>query len=358
MMESTDGIELVASEGLAGWLDQQQVSLVFGTPPGKLWLVGLDEQGELAVFDRELDKVMGLASTDGNVLWVATRYEIWRFENVLPEGGSSDDGHDRVFVPRQVYVTGDVNAHDLAVDGGGRDIWVNTRFGCLASVSEEWSFVPRWWPPFLPGPEPGDRCHLNGLAMRDGRPHWVTCVGPVAEVDGWRNGRRDQGVVIDVGSGEVVTSGLSMPHSPRWDGHDLWVANAGCGELGVIDPANGHYQTVVFAPGFLRGLCLVGDYAVVGSSRPRAGDLYSGLPLDDALERNGEEPHLGLFVVDTNAGEVVEWLLVEGPVRELFDVFALPGVRRPMAVGLFSDEIRQNIWLSDLSETHLRPAPV
>jgi uncharacterized protein (TIGR03032 family) len=346
---SSDGIDLVASDGFAAWLVQEKVSLVFGTPPAKLWLIGVDEHGELAVFDRQLDKVMGLASAGGDALWVATRYEIWRFENVLAEGAFTDDGHDRVFVPRQQYVTGDVNVHDLALDADGRDLWVNTRFGCLASVSEEWSFVPRWWPPFLSGPRPGDRCHLNGVAMRDGRPHWVTCVSPVPDVDGWRHGRRDGGVVIEVSSGEVVTSGLSMPHSPRWDGTRLWVTNAGCGELGVVDPGTGRYEAVVFAPGFLRGLCLVGDYAVVGSSRPRRGDLYSGLALDDVLERSGEQPRLGLFVVDARAGRIVEWLLIEGPVRELFDVLALPGVRRPMAIGLASDEVRRNIWLPDLS---------
>jgi uncharacterized protein (TIGR03032 family) len=184
----------------------------------------------------------------------------------------------------------------------------------------------------------------------------VTSVSRGTEVDAWRDGRRDQGVVIDIPSGEVVTAGLSMPHSPRWDGERLWVANAGRGELGVVDAGTGRFEPVVFAPGFLRGLCLVPDrdgnarYAIVGSSRPRHGDMYSGLHLDDELARRGEEPRLGLFVVDTRRGEIVEWLLVEGPVRELFDVLALPGVRRPMAIGLFTDEIRSHVWLPDLTE--------
>jgi uncharacterized protein (TIGR03032 family) len=351
--DSPDGIELLASEGLAEWLATQNVSLVFGTPPAKLWLIGVDEGGELAVFDRQLDKVMGLASDGRHRLWVATRYEIWRFENVLPEGGLSDDGHDRVFVPRQQYVTGDVNAHDMALDGAGRDLWVNTRFGCLASVSDTCSFVPRWWPSFLGGPEAGDRCHLNGLAVRDGDAFAVTCVSPALEVDAWREGRRDKGVVIDVASGEIVVSGLSMPHSPRWDGQRLWVANAGRGELGIVDLDAGQFESVVFAPGFLRGLCVVGDYAVVGSSKPRHGGIYSGLPLDELLEKTGDDPHLGLFIVDTKAGQIKEWLLIEGPVQELFDVLALPGVRRPKAIGLFTPDIRSNVWLSESEQGHL-----
>lgn len=342
-----DDVELLASEGFAEWLVRQEVSLVFGTPPAKLWLVGVDEKGQLAVFDRSLDKVMGLASDGNDRLWVATRYEIWRFENVLAPGATTRDGHDRLFVPRLMSTVGNVNIHDLALEGDGRDLWVNTRFGCLASTSDSASFVPRWHPPFLPGPAPGDRCHLNGLAMIDGVAAYVTCVSQSTEVDGWRDGRRDQGVVIDVAENEVVARGLSMPHSPRWWGGRLWVANAGTGELGTIDTDRQQFEPVTFGPGFLRGLCFVGDYAVVGSSKPRRGDIYSGLALDGALEARNMQPHLGLFVVDLQSGELVHWLLVEGAVRELFDVCALPGVRRPAAIGLLGGEVRADLWFDD-----------
>ncbi len=342
-----DEVQLLASEGFAEWLANQEVSLVFGTPPAKLWLVGVDQRGQLAVFDRSLDKVMGLASDGKDRLWVATRYEIWRFENVLAPGATTGEGHDRLFVPRAMSTVGNVNIHDLALEGDGRDLWVNTRFGCLASTSESASFVPRWHPPNLAGPTPGDRCHLNGLAMIDGAAAYVTCVSQSIEVDGWRDGRRDQGVVIDVASGDVVARGLSMPHSPRWWRGKLWVANAGTGELGTVDTARQEFEPVAFGPGFLRGLCFVGEYAVVGSSKPRRGDIYSGLALDDALEARHMQPHLGLFVVDLTTGELVHWLLVEGSVRELFDVCALPGVRRPAALGLLGGEVRSDLWFDD-----------
>lgn len=343
-----DDVELVASEGLAEWLVRQEVSLVFGTPPAKLWLLGVDEDGALAVFDRQLDKVMGIATdAAAGTLWIATRYEIWRFENVLPAGGTTDAGHDRLFVPRHLSAVGNVNIHDLGVEAGRRDLWVNTRFGCLASTTDRASFVPRWYPPFLAGPAPGDRCHLNGLAMEDGRAAYVTCVSRSTEVDGWRDGRRDQGVVLDVESGEVVAGGLSMPHSPRLHRGTLWLANAGTGELGTVDVERGRFEPVAFGPGFLRGLCFAGDYAVVGSSKPRRGDIYSGLALEDALEQRGMEPHLGVFVVDLRSGELLHWLLVEGRVRELFDVCALPGVRRPAAIGLIGDEVRTDLWFDE-----------
>jgi uncharacterized protein (TIGR03032 family) len=342
-----DDVQLIASEGLAEWLVGQKVSLAFGTPPAKLWMVGVDDDGQLAVFDRELDKVMGLASDSTERLWVATRYEVWRFENVLAPGALTDDGHDRLFVPRRMSTVGNVNIHDVGIEEDGRDLWVNTRFGCLASTSDSASFVPRWHPPFLSGPQQGDRCHLNGLAMVEGVAAYVTCVSNTTEVDGWRNGRRDQGIVIDVASGELVAHGLSMPHSPRWREGRLWVANAGTGELGTINLESGIFEPLMFGPDFLRGLCFVGDYAVVGSSKPRRGGIYSGLALDDALEARGMEPHLGIFIVDVRSGDLVHWLLVEGQVRELFDVCALPGVRRPAVIGLLGGEVRSDLWFND-----------
>jgi uncharacterized protein (TIGR03032 family) len=345
--QGSDDLELIASDGLAEWLHQAEVSLVFGTPPAKLWLLGLDGRGEISIFDRSLDKVMGLAHDGAHRLWIATRFEIWRFENALPQGQVTDDGHDRLFVPRAVYPVGDVNIHDLCIEADGRDLWVNTRFGCLASTSETTNFVPRWSPPFLDGVHPGDRCHLNGLAMRDGVATWVTCVSQSTEVDGWRDGRRDQGVVIDVQSGDVVASGLSMPHSPRWYNGQLWVANAGTGEVGVIDFAAGKFEPVAFIPGFARGMCHIGKYAVVGSSKPRRTGIYSGLELDEALERRNLRPHLGIFILDLEAGELVHWLLIEGDVLELFDVCALPGARQPAAIGLLTDEIQRELWFDD-----------
>lgn len=179
--------------------------------------------------------------------------------------------------------------------------------------------------------------------MRDGRAAYVTTVSQTADVDGWRRHRHDGGTVIDVATDEIVCTGLSMPHSPRWHDGRLWLANAGTGELGYVDLATGRFVPVCFVPGFVRGLCFVGDYAVIGSSKPRYGDLYSGLALDDRLEASGEEPCLGLFVIDLRTGEIAEWLLIEGPVRELFEVVALPGVRTPKAMGLLSDEITRNI---------------
>src|SRR5690606_3645163 len=81
--------------------------------------------------------------------------------------------HDAVYVPRQKHITGDIDIHEMAFDGDGKLWFVNTRFSCLCVRDFDHSFVPIWRPPFVSAYAPEDRCHLNGLAMRDGKPRYV-----------------------------------------------------------------------------------------------------------------------------------------------------------------------------------------
>ena len=117
---------------------------------------------------------MGL-SVRGRDLAVATRESIWflRQEPEIAPQLEPSGAHDACFVPRRSHVTGDIRCHEIA---WVRDeLWiVNTRFCCLAHVSERYSFEPVWKPPFVSEIVPEDRCHLNGLAMVDGRPKYVT----------------------------------------------------------------------------------------------------------------------------------------------------------------------------------------
>jgi uncharacterized protein (TIGR03032 family) len=133
------------------------------------------------------------------------------------------------------------------------ELWfVNTRFSCLCTLDPSSSFVPRWRPPFVSVLEPTDRCHVNGLAMEEGAPRFVTALGETDTVVGWRARKARGGVLLDVPTGEVVVSGLSMPHSPRLYAGRLWACEAGAGTLGVVDPASGRFEAVAAVPGFTR----------------------------------------------------------------------------------------------------------
>jgi uncharacterized protein (TIGR03032 family) len=288
---------------------------------------------------------MGLCS-DGQTLWLATLFQLWRLENLLRPGEAYQD-HDRLYVPKTGHTTGDLDVHDVAVDGSGRPVFVATRFGCLATLNRHASFTPLWRPPFLSKLAPEDRCHLNGLALQGGRPRYVTAVAQSDVADGWRDHRRGGGVVLEVPSGRVVARGLSMPHSPRFCRGRLWLLDSGTGFVGSLDPARGEFERLTFCPGYLRGLALHGDYAVVGLSRPRHDKTFGGLPLDEELAKRGAEARCGLQVIDLRSGDVAHWVRLEGLVSELYDVVVLPGVCRPMALGFKSDEIQRAIAVGD-----------
>ena len=113
-------------------------------------------------------------------------------------------------MPREGRVTGRTDIHDIGIgeiDGVRAPVFVNTLFSCLATVSDEASFRPLWRPPVHQRAGAEDRCHLNGLAMDGARPAYVSAVSRSDVADGWRERRRDGGVVIDVASGEIVASG-------------------------------------------------------------------------------------------------------------------------------------------------------
>jgi len=339
-------VEVTGSPRVAAWLVEHQLSLAFTTyQSGKLFLLGGDPDGRLAVFERTFDRAMGLWA-DGQTLWLGTRYQVWRFENLL-QPGQTHQGHDRLYVPTVGHTTGDLDAHDLAVEASGRVVFVATGFGCLATFAERASFAPLWRPPFLSKLAPEDRCHLNGLALVDGRPRYVTAASTSDVADGWRDRRRDGGVVLDVADGRVVAVGLSMPHSPRWYRGRLWLHDSGTGRFGSVDPARGEFEPLAFCPGYLRGLAFAGDYAVVGLSRPRRDKTFGGLALQEELERRNADARCGLLVIDLRSGDVAHWVRVEGLVTELYDVAVLPGVRRPMALGFKTDEIQRLIAVGE-----------
>ena len=312
--------KLTASRQFTAWLADQCVSLAFTTyQTGKLLLIGLRPDGRLSVFERTFNRCMGLWASP-QTLYMSSLYQLWRFDDAL-EPGQLHNGYDRLYVPQLGYTTGDLDIHDIAVDGGGRVIFVNTLFSCLATVSERHSFVPLWRPPFV-----------SKLAA---------AVSRTDVADGWRERRGDGGCVIDVASGEIVVSGLSMPHSPRVHRGKLWLLESGTGQFGPVDVGAGRFEPMTFCPGYARGLGFVGDYAVVALSKPRDNKTFSGLALGDNLAARDAEPRCGLLVIDLKRGDIVHWVRIEGIVEELYDVAVLEGVARPMALGFRSDEIRR-----------------
>jgi uncharacterized protein (TIGR03032 family) len=339
-------VEISGSRQFTAWLTEQNLSLAFTTyRAGKLFFVGLNPDGKLSIFERTFERCMGLHASDSGLV-MSSLYQLWRFENALPPD-EAHEGYDRAYVPQVGYITGDLDIHDVTLDPDDRPIFVNTLFSCLATTDERHSFTPLWQPPFISKLAAEDRCHLNGLALHEGRPRFVTAVSQSDVADGWRDFRRDGGCVIDVPSSTVIAGGLSMPHSPRIYQGKLWLLDSGNGNFGFLDLDTGKFETVTFLPGYGRGLAFHGDFAVVGLSLPRGTRTFEGLALEENMAAKNVEPRCALHVIDLRTGDAVHWLRIDGIVEELYDVVTLPGVRRPMAIGFRTDEVRRVITVGD-----------
>ncbi|HEV3166619.1 MAG TPA: TIGR03032 family protein, partial [Isosphaeraceae bacterium] len=273
---------------------------------------------------------------------LATKYEVTLLADA--PGLASDylehqpGRYDSLFLPRVTYHTAELNVHDVAF--GEDDLWlVATRFGCLATPSADFNLEPRWRPAFLTEIAPEDRCHLNGLALEDGRPKYVTAFGESDVSGGWRERKVGGGIVIDVASGEIVMRGLSMPHSPRTHQGKLWVLNSAKGELLRVDPASGAGEVVCSLPGYLRGLCFCGRTALVGMSKFRERRQFGELPIHERFQAL----LCGVAAVDLDSGQVVGRFEFTEGCTEIYDVQFLPEMRRPMILNLSHQAVREAI---------------
>ena len=341
-MSSTPSFEILTSRNFASWLISQHASITFTTyQVGKVFMIGINPDGKIHLTERTFPRCMGLGGNT-QTIWMSSRFQVWRFENSL-QPGQVYNHYDRVYLPQMAYTTGDLDIHDIIMGKDEKPIFVNTLFSCLAMVSETHSFRPVWKPPFISKLAPEDRCHLNGMAGIDGEPAYVTAVSKSDVSDGWRDQRKNGGILMDIRNNEIVCEGLSMPHSPRWYRDKLWLLEAGSGFFGFVDQQTGKFEKVCFCPGFLRGLTFVGDYALIGLSSIRENRTFSGLDLDENLKSRNVNARCGIQIVNLNTGAAEHWIRMEGMIQELYDVKILPKVRRPLLIGTRKDEINKMV---------------
>ena len=335
-------------------LQQLGISLLVSTyQAGKL--IVLRAEGEvLNTHFRPFNKPMGLAIRPGRIA-LGTATQIWEFGNVPTAVAKLDsaDRHDACYLPRHIHQSGDIDIHELAY--AGDELWaVNTRFSCLCTFDRTHSFVPRWRPPFVSAYAVTDRCHLNGLGLRDQRPRYITALGATDTAGGWRDGKAKGGLLMDIETNERLCQGLSMPHSPRWHRDQLWVLESGQGSLVKVDFDSGRWETVVQLPGFTRGLDFGGDWAFVGLSQVRESATFSGLPLTERLA----ERTCGVWAIHLLTGQVGGFVRFEAGVQEIFAVQVLPGTRFPELIAGDEKLLGSTYVLPEAALKELAPVPV
>ncbi|MDB5391589.1 MAG: hypothetical protein JWM11_7235 [Planctomycetaceae bacterium] len=319
---------------------------------GQVGTFGMHE-GKLSIAMEPFTVAMGIAVHPRKIV-VGSRGLLWQLESAgreLAQRIEPAGKYDAALLTRSAHVTGNIHSHELAFVGD--ELWmVNTLFSCLATIQSGYNFVPRWKPKFVSNCHvPGDRCHLNGLALSEGRIKYVTAMAESDTPNGWRAAKEKTGVLIDVASHEVVCRGFAMPHSPRVHLGQVWVLDSGRGQLVQVDPGAGKWEVVTSFPGYTRGLAFLGSYAFVGLSRIRETSVFGGLPI--AEKRN--ELKCGLGVVDLRTGrQVAAFQFVDG-IEEIFDVQALPSVRCPLIRGPEPKDVATDeIWVSPPPPPELR----
>jgi uncharacterized protein (TIGR03032 family) len=334
------------TDNFAPLLQQLKASLLVTTYQANKLLVVRAAQGGLSTLVRTFERPMGLA-VDGRRMALGTRNQIWFLRNAPDIAPRIDPAglHDACYLPRSSQVTGDIGVHELA--WAGDELWVvNTRFSCLCTLDPDYSFVPRWRPPFITALAAEDRCHLNGLAIVHGEPKYVTALGETDTADGWRAHKPHGGCLVNVPSGSVVLRGLSMPHSPRWHEGRLWVLESGTGRLFVVDPADGRRHTIAELPGFARGLAFAGPYAFIGLSKIRPTSAMDGVP----LAQRRATLQCGVAVVDLRSGQVIALLEFQSAVEEIFDVQVLAGLRFPEVLGFQKEAVHHTFVVPAVRE--------
>ena len=315
-------LKSVHSTSMAELLEKANLTVMMTTYQSGQTVAIRTMEGVINTHFTSMPRPMGIAAKQGGHLAIGTANEVWTYRNqpavaakIEPKGSYS-----RAYVLRERHVTGDIQIHEMEYDADGELWMVATRFSCLATLDDEYSFVPRWRPKFVTQLAAEDRCHLNGFAFKDGRPKWVSAFAESNERQGWRDVKAFGGLIIDIDTDEIITRGICMPHSPRWYRDQLWVLESGRGSLARVDLATGELETVVELPGFTRGLEFAGRYAFIGLSQVRES-VFAGIPL---TERDGER-HSGVWVVDLDTAKVVGFVRFDGIVQEVFDLQLLQG---------------------------------
>ncbi len=303
---------------------------------GKLIFISAKNDQELVQLPRNFDKPMGLA-VSGEKLALATQDEllIFKASRSLASGYAKKPGvYDTIYIPMVRYHTGRVDLHDVA--WANSDICaVNTSFSCLIKPHQEYNFTSFWQPDFISELASQDRCHLNGVAVVEGKIKYVTAFSTSDTIQGWRSNIPEGGVIIDVDDQRMVATNLQMPHSPRVFNGKLYVLQSALGQLVTVDVESGELEVIYQRDGFARGLAKYQDYLFVGYSKLRQNSSIFA-----KLDFSKKADQCSISIVHAPTGAFVGEIRYLNSVDEIFDIQIIPEVVRPNILNTQSEDYK------------------
>lgn len=300
---------------------------------GKVIFISPKNEEELIQLPRSFKRAMGL-TTKADKMAIATGKEIIVLRDSkelafhYPKKKAT---YDALYVPRTAYFTGEVDIHDL--HWGNKGLWaVNTSFSCLCLIDDNYSFTPVWKPYFVSQLEGEDRCHLNGLAMENGEPTYITALGKGDSKQAWRENIVKGGILMHIPSNEIIVEGLAMPHAPRMFDGKLYVLLSAKEQLICVDPQNGKYEVVATIPGFVRGMAKHGDFLFIGTSKLRKNSsTFKHLSIADKADK------AGVTILHLPTGTIMAQMEYHASVDEIYDIQILPNVTRPNILNTYQE---------------------
>ncbi|MGV6852475.1 MAG: TIGR03032 family protein [bacterium] len=270
---------------------------------------------------RDLDKQQNLSR---KVLDKQTEEQQKQFIEQQKKDQTEFKKADTLFVPRASLTTGMINIHDIA--WGNEGLWVvNSTFSCLSTLSPDYSFVPQWKPHFISDLVPEDRCHLNGMAMKDGKPAFVTTFNTSNDRDSWHKNKAFNGTLMDVEQNKILLKGLAMPHSPRYHEGKVYYCDSARGLVCCYDPDTKQSSEIIKLQGFPRGMSFHGPLMFVGLSQLRASDIHCPAP----ISKEFNETYCGIYIINLENNSILAYIHFEGDVDQIYDIAVVPDACSP-----------------------------
>ena len=311
---------------------------------GKLVFLSPKDEESLIQLPRNFEKPMGIAKhPTKDKLALACKDEIVVFANsgqLAAHYPNAPNRYDALYLPRSTFHTGPLDIHDLSYGNEDELFAVNTLFSCLIKIDDDYNFTPYWTPPFIDALVSEDRCHLNGMAMENGLPRYVTAFSSGNTRQSWRDTVDKSGIIMDVTSNEIIIEGLPMPHTPRLYNGDLFVLLSATGELVKINKEKGTYDVVCKIEGFVRGMSLYRDYLFIGLSKLRKNSSTFGkLKFAEMANR------AGIAIVHLPTGSIAGQIVYKTSVDEIYDVHVLPDMLRPNILNTMTDDYKRGLMI-------------
>lgn len=311
---------------------------------GKVVFISAKDENNLIQLPRNFEKAMGIAEDhQKDKIAIACKDEIIVFRNskdLAKFYPNAPNKYDALYLPRNTFHTGAIDIHDLNFGISGDLYAVNTLFSSIVKIDDNYNFTPFWTPPFIDKVTAEDRCHLNGMAMKNGRPKYATAFNNGNKPQSWRDKVTSSGIIMDIERNIIIKEGLAMPHTPRIFNNELYVLLSATGELAKINTDNGTHEVIIKINGFVRGMSLHKDYLFIGISKLRKNSsTFSKLPFADKANE------AGLVVVHLPTKSIAGKLTYLTSLDEIYDVHVLADKIRPNILNTLTDDHKKGLMI-------------